>query len=195
MKTYSGYTADTTEHLILDAGAFFKNYDPSADTPDTATAKLLGATRGGGEFRAIPTVRKIEVDGVKGDAKGLKTLDSWQVGITANMLELDVDVLKTALVAGDVDTATDLEYDILTARNNIELTDYVENITWIGTLSGSDKPVIIQVFNALSGNGLTLNSQDASESVVSLEFTGHYDGSDLQSPPFKIFYPKMSATV
>ncbi len=192
MKTYSGYTADTAKHLVLDAGAFFRDYDPGTDTPETASAKLLGATRGGGEFKAIPSIRKIEVDGVKGAAKGLKTLDSWEVSIVANVLELDADTIKSALVAGDIDTSTDPENDIITARNNIELTDYIDNITWIGTLSGSDKPVIIQVFNALSNDGLTLNTQDSNEAVVKLTFMGHYDGSDLQTPPFKIYYPKIA---
>ena len=192
MKTYSGYTESTAEHLLLDAGAFFKDFEVGTDTPETAQAKLLGATRGGGEFRAVPTVRKIEVDGVKGDAKGLKNLDNWEVGITANMLELDINTLKLALVSGDVDTTTDEDYDIITARNNIELTDYVDNITWVGTLSGSEKPVIIQVFNALSSDGLVLNTQDANEAVVPLKFIGHYDGADLQTPPFKIYYPKIA---
>lgn len=190
MKTYSGYTESTAEHLILDAGAFFKNYDPEIDTPETAATKLLGATRGGGQFIAKPTVRAIEVDGVKGAAKGLQTLDNWEVNIEANMLELDADTLKIALVSGDIDTTTDTDYDIITARNNIELTDYIENITWIGTLSGSEKPVIIQVLNALSTDGLTLQTQDKNEAVVKLRFVGHYDGVDLQSPPFKIYYPK-----
>lgn len=192
MQTYSGYTESTAEHLVLDAGAFYKNFEVGTDTPATASAKLLGATRGGGTFTATPTVRQIQVDGVKGAAKGLKTLDSWEVSISANMLELDTDTLKTALAAGDVDTTTDTDYDIITARNNIELTDYIDNITWIGTLSGSDKPVIIQVYNALSNDGLTLQTEDANEAVATLTFMGHYDGSDLQTPPFKIYYPKMA---
>ena len=27
MRSYSGYTSKTPEHLLLDAGAFFKNFD------------------------------------------------------------------------------------------------------------------------------------------------------------------------
>ena len=64
---FSGFTAGTAKHLQLDAGAFLKNYDPTQDTWETAKAtKLIGATSGGGSFSAVPTVRRIEVDGVKG---------------------------------------------------------------------------------------------------------------------------------
>lgn len=193
MQTYSGYTSSTSDHLLLDSGAFFKNFDIATDTPESAIAKLLGATRGGGEFNAKPTIRNIEVDGVKGDAKGLKTLDAWAVSIKANVLEVTAQTIKSALVAGDIDTSSNTDYDIITARNNIELTDYIDNITWIGTLSGSNKPVIIQVYNALCNDGLNLKTEDKKEAVVGLTFIGHYDGSDLQTPPFKIYYPKIAA--
>lgn len=56
MKKFSGFTKSTQEHLLLNAGAYFKNYEVEKDTYDTAVAagKLLGATRGGGQFNAVP---------------------------------------------------------------------------------------------------------------------------------------------
>ena len=67
-ESYSGYTEKTAENLLLDAGAFFIDFDIEADTFETAVAdgKLLGATRGGGSFSAVPEIRAIEVDGVHG---------------------------------------------------------------------------------------------------------------------------------
>jgi len=136
-KTYSGYTADTAKNLLLDAGAFFKNFIVGTDTFDSAVAagKLLGASRGGGQFSAIPTMRPVPVDGVKGDAKGLKVIDFWAVKITANVLEVTKQGLASALAASTTDTSTSVEYDILSAKNYIELADYIDNITWVGKLS------------------------------------------------------------
>lgn len=190
MKTYSGFTEKTAKNLLLDAGAFFKNYDIASDTPDTAREKLLGATRGGGQFIAKPVIRPLEVDGVKGNAKGLQILVSWEISIEANMLELPAETLKIALVSADIDEASNPSYDIITARNDIELSDYIDNITWIGTQSGSNAPVIIQVFNALSTEGLTLKTVSKDEAVVLMKFIGHYEGDDLETPPFNIYYPK-----
>lgn len=187
MTQYSGFTPDTTNRLLLDAGAFYKNYDIA-----TGAGTLLGATRGGGSFTAKPTVRIIEVDGVKGRAKGLNNIDAWDVSIVANMLEITTAVLATALTTGSVDTATDQTYDIVTASNAIQLSNYLDNITWVGRLSGSNNPVVIQIYNALSTEGITLNTADKAEGVLPITFMAHYDALELDTVPFKIYYPKIT---
>lgn len=195
-KLFSGYTAKTAENLLLDAGAFFANFNIATDDFDTAVAagKLLGATRGGGQFTATPEIRSIEVDGLKGAAKGLQVIDSWDVNMTANVLEVTLDGLKKALVASEVDTTTNLEYDILKAKNLIELTDYIDNITFVGKKSGTAEPIIIQVYNAINTNGLSLQTQPRGEAVIAMTFKGHYDSNELDNPPFAIYYPKAVIT-
>lgn len=192
-KTYSGYTSKTAEYLLLDAGAFFKNYDLKNDTPATAIAngKLLGATQGGGEFNATPDISQIEVDGVHGKAKGLEQLNAWDVYIKATLLEIKEDTLKSALCAAEVSatTGSPTGYMLIKAKNYIEDEDYIDNITWIGSLSGSAKPVIIVVKNALNTDGLKLTTQDKNQSKIETTFYGHYDQDDLDSPPFEIYYP------
>ena len=79
---------------------------------------------------------------------------------------------------------------LLVRKNEIVLTDYIDNITWVGRLSGTNDPVIIQVYNALNTSGLTLNVADKSEAVLALTFTGHYVDTNLDAPPFNIYYPK-----
>ncbi|HBA50087.1 MAG TPA: hypothetical protein DCZ91_20305 [Lachnospiraceae bacterium] len=200
-RNFSGYTKNTPEHLLLDAGAFFKNfiYEPGGtdnDTFDSAVAagKLIGATQGGGEFSAVPSIRQVEVDGVKGRAKGLEVIDSWDVYLKATILETTAETVKAALSAATVDTESDEEYDIITGNAAIELEDYIDNVTWIGTLSGSNKPVIIQVFNALNTDGLKLTVKDKGEATIPVTFYGHYSPEELDSPPFDIFYPKKENT-
>ena len=190
---FTGFTQDTAKRLLLDAGAFVKDFEPATDTWDTVkTTKIIGATQGGGSFSAVPTIRRIEIDGVKGAAKGLEALDEWVVTITANVKEVSADALALAL-ASSTNTAagTPEGYNKIAANNSIELTDYLTNITWIGKLSGSDQPVIILVKNALCTNGLSLTMADKAEGVIALTFTGHYDPSELDSPPFEIYYPEV----
>lgn len=199
-KAYSGFNTKTMEKLLLDAGAFFKNFnygkkDVENDTYDSAVAagKLLGATKGGGEFSAVAVIRQIEVDGVKGRAKGLETIDSWDVYLKATVLETSAETIKLALGSATVDTESDDEYDVITGNADISVEDYVENITWVGKLSGSEKPVIIQVYNALNTDGLKLTVQDKNEATLPMTFYGHYTPDDLDSPPFKVLYPKVVA--
>lgn len=194
----TGVTSGTAKHLQLDAGAFFKNFDPATDTFASAFSKLIGATAGGGSFAAVPTIRRIEVDGLKGATKGYEALDEWQVTLTANVKEITVDSMSLALAtATSADTkspssVTSNNYTKITASNEIADTDYLTNVTWVGRLSGSQTPIIIVVKNALCTNGLTLTTADKSEGVIALTLTGHYDVSDLDTPPFEIYYPILS---
>lgn len=192
MKKYSGFTTETAKSLLLNAGAYFKNFDVSTDNFDSAVAagKLIGATKGGGEFSAVPEIRQIEVDGVAGRAKGLETIDSWDIYLKANVLEVKEATIQSGLAASSVDSTTNAEYDIIAASNNLEVSDYIDNITWVGTLSGSNKPVIIQIFNALNTEGLKFSTTDKAEATISLTFYAHYTQDDLDTPPFKIYYPK-----
>lgn len=192
MSKYSGFTKETAENLLLGAGAFFVDYDIETDTFATAVeaGKLLGATRGGGEFAAVPEIRSIEIDGVAGKAKGLQVIDSWEVKITANVLEVTKDGLAKALTSSETDTEKNEKYDIIKAKNHIDLSDYIDNITFIGKKSGTVEPVIIQIYNAINTSGLTLQTQDKDEAVIAMEFEGHYDAEELDNPPFAIFYPK-----
>jgi hypothetical protein len=187
---YSGFTSATTEKLLLDAGAFFKNFTAGTDTFESAVTagKLLGATAGGGSFSAIPTIRKIEIDGVAGTAVGMDRIDEWVVTLTANMKELSESVIVASLGNGK-SVAGSTGYKKITAGLDIAVTDYIDNITWIGRLSGQSKPVIIQVKNAINTGGLTANFTDKNESVVALTFSGRFDPTKLDEVPFEIHYP------
>ncbi len=192
---FTGFSDKTAKKLLLDAGAFVKNFEPETDTWETIKdTKVIGATQGGGSFSAVPTIRRIEIDGVKGAAKGLEALDEWVVTITANVKEISAEAISLAL-ASSTSTPTESApqgYTKITANNEIKPENYLDNIAWIGKLSGSDKPVIILVKNALCTNGLSLTMADKAEGVVALTFTGHYDPAELDSPPFEIYYPEVS---
>lgn len=191
-KAKSGFTKQTKENLLTGAGAFFKNFIVGVDTYESAKAagKLIGATQGGGEFKAVAEIRQIEVDGVSGKAKGLELVDSWEVSQSMNLLETTPESLKLALGVADIDTISNNEYNVISGRSEIKDEDYLDNLTYIGTITGSDTPVIIQVFNALSTDGLNIKTEDKKEAVLSVTVYGHYTEDDLDSPPYKIYYPK-----
>lgn len=197
---FTGVTANTSKHLQLDAGAFFKNFDPATDTYASASAKLIGATAGGGSFAAVPTIRRIEVDGLKGATKGYETIDEWEVTLTANVKELTVGALELALATGSHTSVKSPSseaannYEKIVAANDIADSNYTTNVAWVGRISGSSLPVIIIVKNALCTNGLTLTTADKAEGVVALTLTGHYTVNDLDTPPFEIYYPIIATT-
>ena len=190
-KTITGFSENTSKNLMIDAGAFFINFDIETDTIETAKEKLLGATSGGGEFSAVPKFREIKADGVKGKAKGLQALEAWEVTMKANLLEFKEETFKRALASSNVSDITvgEKKYRKIEGKNYIEDTDYISNITYMGNLSGSNEPVIIQVFNAINTEGLKIKPKDGDDIICELEFEGTYDTNNLDNPPFAIYYP------
>lgn len=191
-KVKSGFSKQTKENILTGAGAFFKNFTVGVDTYESAKAagKLIGATQGGGEFKAVASVRQIEVDGVSGKAKGLEMIDSWEVSQTMSLLETTPETLKLALGAADIDEESNGEFVVISGRSEIIDEDYLDNLTYIGTITGSNIPVIIQIFNALSTDGLSIKTEDKKDAVLSVTVYGHYTEDDLDSPPYRIYYPK-----
>ena len=192
-KKYSGFTEKTPEKLLLDAGAFVKNYVTGESFEEIKTAgRIIGATQGGGEFSAKPNARQVQVDGVMGRAKGLELIDGWEAYIKATIMEITPETLALSLGAADVVDSGDGEYQHITARDDVKDADYINNIAWIGNLSGSQKPVIIIVKNPLSLDGITLTPQDKNEAKLAITAYGHYAPDDLETPPFEILYPKVT---
>lgn len=193
MKTITGFNENTAKNLMVDAGAVFVNFDIEKDTVETAKTKLIGATSGGNEFEAKPKFRETKIDGVKGSVKGLKLLESWEVKLKTNLLEFHEKTFQYALAGAKVtDTTiqTDKKFKKIEGKNYIDETDFIDNITYIGNISGSDEPVIIQVFNCLNTEGLKIKTKDGDDIVAELEFEGHYSANKLDNPPFAIYYPE-----
>lgn len=194
-KVINGLNSDTTRHLVFDAGAFFKNYDIEKDTFESAVAdgKLIGATKGGGGFKAVPTFREIELDGMRGALKGTKILEAWEISISANVAEVTPENLRLSLgVSDDIEDVADkpANYKKVSGKMCISDKDYLDNVTWVGTISGSKDPVIIQVFNALNTKGLEVSFEDKGELVIEMEFIGHFD-MKKKEVPFAIYYPQL----
>lgn len=197
-KVISGLTAQTPERLVLDAGAFFKNFDFQNDTFEKAISegKLLGATKGGGSFSAIPTFRDIELDGMRGAMKGAKLLEFWEVKIGASVAEIKPELIKDSLGIATINEVSGKQgYQKITGNMCLKDEDYIENITWVGNLSGANEPVIIQIFNALNTKGLEFSFEDKGELTNELEFIGHFDMSKPSEVPFVIYYPKVGEGV
>lgn len=179
-----GFTPNTPNNLLIDAGAVYKNYG-------LANEALIGATSGGNEFAIAVKTRDVKVDGLKGTVKGLTRIISTDVTLKVNMLELTTDILKMALM-GVVDS-TGADYDIITGKTEIALTDYIDNIAIVGRLSGSLKPVVIILKNVLSSDGIKFSNKDSTDNILPVTFTASIDPNTPTVSPYEIRYPKIGA--
>lgn len=188
LKT-TGFTNNSTNHFIVDAGAVYLNVEFD-DATGEFTGDLLGATSGGNKFVVNQEVREIEVDGLKGRGKGLQAVTFMNPDLTVNLKELSAKNLATVIAGGEIGKGNE-HYDVLTSKGKIEDSDYIDSVALVGNVTGSNKPIVIVLYNVLSIEGLEMSFEDDNEVVVPVTFGGHYD--ETQEVPYKIYLPKQSA--
>lgn len=197
LKALTGYTDSTPKNLQLGAGVILKNYDVSTDTFSSAVEarKLLGATQGGSSISIKPIVSEIQVDGVQAGVIGMSQIESWEVTLNTNILEVTEENIKLALGAANSEavslgtSGTAKSYKKITGKTQLETSDYIDNITFLGNISGSEEPIIVQIFGALATDGLNINPQDKKQTLVPTKFVGHNSFSNIDEPPFAIYVP------
>lgn len=184
----TGYTSETPLHYVLDAGAVYKNL---IYTDGEWTGTLLGATSGGNEFAVEQEYRNIEIDGVYGNVKGNKVLQSEVAKLVVNVKEVTAENVRMALNAT---LTSDTNYDIIESKGKLDDSDYLENIAYVGTIAGSDKPIVCIIENALCTGGLNLKSEDNNEAVIPMTFEDSKEATNANTrkAAYKIYLPKIA---
>lgn len=185
MAQTHGITAETVKNMILDAGAVYANYGE----PDE---RLIGATSGGNTFTVEREIKEIEIDGARGKVKGARRIVSENASLTINLLEMSVENFKMALTAADVsDVMEDSTKvaDKIKPRGKILDSDYIKNVALVTTVSGTDQPCIIILYNVLADDEFELELEDKEEGKPEIVLSAHYDPANLSDVPYEIRYP------
>lgn len=183
-----GISTRTADHFLVDAGAAYVNLGE----PDE---RLLGATRGGNSFTIEQDVREPEIDGSPGPLKGTRRIVEVRPIININLLEMTKENLMIALAGADATPSPDstaATHDVIKRTRNIIGADYIKNIALVGTISGSDEPIIIIVKNALNTENFEMGTEDREEGVLELALTGHFDPANMTEEPWEIRFPRNS---
>lgn len=164
----------SAEDIILGEGVF------------AIGATDIGLTRGGGQFVVEREYKQIEADGDFGPVKGRIRKVKSVAKLTLNALELLVSNLplmypatKNANVVGPPAT------DTITAKTDIEDTDYNNVVTFTGKTKGG-RSVIITIENAINLENIDWSFKDKDELVSVVTFTATYLETDRTKEPWKI---------
>jgi len=180
-------TKATIQNLLLDAGVVYLNYGAEGE-------RILGATEGGNTFTVEREVREIPVDGARGKVKGLRRIVEENAHLVVNLKELSADNIRLALAGADVSdypVDEDKTHDEIRSTGEITEGDYNGNVALVATLSGSSKPVVCVIENALSDGNFEIGGTDKEEAVVPVTFSAHFDPEDMATVPWAIRYPVM----
>jgi hypothetical protein len=187
---YFATVVPTPKNVALGEGVVYFNYDNST-TPPAGSNVLVGATRGGSTFSREGEIKSLEFDGKRGEVKGFRRKINGGASLTVNALEIVNAENLTKFYAGLQVDESNVDYDVITAKKQIDDTDYIDNVAFVGeTLTGEEIVIIIK--NALGDGAMELALEDKEEVVAEVQFTAHADATDIAQEAWEIRTPKQA---
>lgn len=182
MGTFTVIPQNTFDALQLDAGILLKTFDPA--TPSVVDANIICATTGGINAVCRPNYSDFgeDVDNCPNNMKELKHLDSWDCSMSFTAIGTSPELIKMSLGAADID-GTDTSK--IVPRADLEQTDF-SSIWWVGDKADGGF-VAIQLLNALSTEGFSLQTGKNAKGQVAVTLTGHVS-INAQSVVPMVFY-------
>lgn len=182
MGRFTVIPENTFNGLQLDAGVLLKRFNP-ANPVAPADEDIICATTGGINPSCVPTYSDLgeDVDNVPVNMKELKHLDSWECKISTTSLGTTPELIKMALGCADIDAET----SAIVPRADLAQTDF-SDIWWVGDRADGGL-VAIQLKNALSTGGFSLQTTKNGKGQIAIEITGHVS-INAQSVVPMVFY-------
>lgn len=168
MGKFTVIPSDTFEGMQLDAGVLLTTFNPATPTAPTDST-IICATTGGIKVSCVPTYSDLggDVDNCPVNTKELKHLDSWECKMSFTSLGTSKENIRMALGAADINTTS----GAITPRRDLAQTDF-SDLWWVGDRADGGC-VAVQLKNALSTAGFTLQTTKSGKGQVSVELTGH----------------------
>lgn len=181
---------DTFENLVLNAGILVDEFTPGTGV----IGNILGATTGGIEFSTNPTYTDFgeDIDNVPANTKQLKRLQSFDPAMSGTFLTVDTTALKSLIGAADIGTSDTTK---VVPRDQLVAADF-EDVWWVGDYSDKNVDaesthtagyIAIHLMNALNTAGFKITSSKDNKAQMAFEYHGHYDISNISTPPFEIY--------
>lgn len=183
MGKFTVIPQDTFDGLQLDAGVLLNTFDPATPTAPADEA-IICATTGGITVACVPTFSDLgeDVDNVPNNMKELKHLDGWECTMSTNSLGTSPALIKMALGCADIDSQDATK---IVPRADLKQTDF-SDIWWVGDRADGGM-VAVQLKNALSTGGFSLQTTKNGKGQIALTITGHVSINDQKTVPM-VFY-------
>lgn len=182
MGRFTVIPQNTFNALQMDAGVLLKRFNPANPTAPL-DEDIICATTGGINPSCVPTYSDLgeDVDNVPVNMKELKHLDSWECKLSTTSLGTSPELIKLALGCADINSET----SAIVPRANLLQTDF-SDIWWVGDRADGGL-VAVQIKNALSTGGFSLQTTKNGKGTISIEITGHVS-INAQSEVPMVFY-------
>lgn len=182
MGKFTVIPESTFEEMQLDAGVVLNTFNPATPAKPTDSS-IICATTGGINVSCVPTYSDLgeDVDNCPANMKELKHLDGWECKMSFTSLGTSKGNIRMALGAADIST----DNGAITPRRDLKQTDF-SDLWWVGDRADGGC-VAVQLKNALSTSGFSLQTTKSGKGQISVELTGHVSIEAQDTMPM-VFY-------
>lgn len=168
MGKFTVIPQDTFEGLQMDAGILLYDFDVEKGT--FKDEDLICATTGGINASCSATYSDMgeDVDNCPVNMKELKHLDSWECTLGFTSLGMSPKAIRLALGAADIDGSDTTK---IVPRRSLDQKDFT-NVWWVGDKADGGM-VAIELKNALSNDGFSLQTTKNGKGQLSVTLMGH----------------------
>lgn len=187
MGKFTKIPEDTFQGLQMDAGVILTEFDPD-DIPEDITDSILCATTGGIQASCVPTYSDLgeDVDNCPVNMKELKHLDSWACTMSFTSIGTHPRLIKWLLGAADIDTQNAQK---IVPRKDLDQGDFAD-LWWVGDRADGGM-VAIELKNALSTGGFSIQTTKSGKGQLAVTLTGHVsiNAQDVMPMTFYSYEP------
>ena len=183
MGKFTVVPENTFSGLQLDAGVLLKRFNPENPVAPL-DEDIICATTGGINPTCVPTFSDFgeDVDNVPNNMMEFKHLDGWDCGISTSSLGTTPELIKMALGCADIDANNSSK---IVPRMDLKQSDFTD-IWWVGDRADGGM-VAIQLKNALSTGGFSIQTTKNGKGTIALTITGHVSIEAQKEVPM-VFY-------
>ena len=183
MGRFTVVPQSTFEDMQLDAGVLLKTFNPSSPSAPS-DSDIITATTGGINVVCKPNFSDLgeDVDNIPNNMKELKKLESWDCSMSTTALGTSPELIKMQLGCADIDGSDSSK---IVPRAELRQTDF-SDLWWVGDKADGGM-VAVQLKNALSTEGFSLQTTKNGKGTSSLTITGHVS-INAQSEVPMVFY-------
>lgn len=178
----------TPQELQLNAGIILKEFDPSSPVVDSSA--IFAATSGGVSFSdKIEFVDMFEdIDNMPKNTMEGKQIDSREVILSGTFLTITPAIAKSLMAAGDISTSDTTH---IIPRDTLTKEDF-DDFWWVGDYSDKNGNTnggycAVHIMNALSTDGLNIQSGDKAKGKFSVVYTAHYSIENIDTVPYELY--------
>lgn len=185
MGRYTVLPTSAFDELQMDAGVLLKNFDIDAAISGGdgfLDEDIICATTGGVNPTCKPTYSDFadDVDNAPKNVLEFKHLDGWEVGLATTGLGTSPELIQMSLGAADIVNGTKI-----IPRMSVQTTDF-KDIWWVGDKANGGF-VAIQIKNALSIDGFSIQTTKNGKGQLALNLGGHVSLANQREVPMVLY--------